>query len=298
MSCEHDPIILCSAACQPRINRDSPWKGKFFFRRSNWIANCIPRLGRAQQRFAVDLAFGLESSMVCTSTTNQVEWPSPAHPAKPLKRQPLGAEKINAKRDIFDIMNYIRLWLDFYINPNRFARKIADIQSPKWGFYASLQRSLMDSLLLYFPLFVMGKVPPEPSYISFIQTKQYYGALIGLTPPVLMIEWIIGATILYLFVRLLCNINQIDLIINITGFSTLAIGSVLLVWDWFWLIVGGMNQYSLGISHLAIDIWGIAITTYCYYKIIKVPIWISVLSSIVGMAAAMPLAIMFMRSPI
>jgi hypothetical protein len=156
----------------------------------------------------------------------------------------------------------------------------------------------MDSLLLYLPLFIMGRIPPEPSYMKAIATKDYYAALIGLSPPVLMIEWIIGATVLYLFIRLMCNVNRIDLILNITGFSTLAIGSVLLLWDWFWLVVGGMNQYSLGVSHLFIDIWAITITSYCYYKIIKIPIWISVLSNIVGIAAAMPLAIMFMRSPI
>ena len=46
VSCAKYPNYYCSADCRPRINRDSPWKGKFFFRCRNWIANCIPRLGQ------------------------------------------------------------------------------------------------------------------------------------------------------------------------------------------------------------------------------------------------------------
>jgi hypothetical protein len=195
-------------------------------------------------------------------------------------------------------MKYLQLWGYFYFHPSRFASEIEVVQSPKWGLFASLQRSIMDSLLLYLPLYLLGRIPPEPSYIKAISTKNYYAALIVLSPPVLMIEWIIAATVLYLFLRLMCNVSRMDLILNISGFSTLAIGSVLLLWDWLWLVVGGMNQYSLGISHLLIDIWGIVITSYCYYKIIKTPIWMSIIANILGIAAAMPMAIMFMRSPI
>jgi hypothetical protein len=107
-------------------------------------------------------------------------------------------------------MKYLQLWKNFYFNPHRFAVEIDQIQSPKWGLLASLQRSIMDSLLLYLPLFLMRRMPPEPSYIKAISTKDYYAALIGLSPPVLMIEWIIGATVLYLFIRLIYNVNRID----------------------------------------------------------------------------------------
>jgi len=46
-------------------------------------------------------------------------------------------------------MNYVTLWLTVYINP-----------APQWGFIATLQRGLMDSLLTYLPVYLMGRIPP------------------------------------------------------------------------------------------------------------------------------------------
>jgi hypothetical protein len=77
-----------------------------------------------------------------------------------------------------------------------------------------------------------------------------------------------------------------------------AIGSVLILWDWIWLGLGGMSQYSLGISHLIIDVWGIAIGAIAFKFILKVPIRFAVLLNLLGIIVALPFAIMFMRSPL
>ena len=65
-----------------------------------------------------------------------------------------------------------------------------------------------------------------------------------------------------------------------------------------WLIIGGMNQYALGISHLSIDIWAIAISTIAFKRILNVPVWLGIVLSIIGIAVSLPFAIMFMRSPV
>jgi len=86
--------------------------------------------------------------------------------------------------------------------------------------------------------------------------------------------------------------------LNISGFVTLAIGTVIIIWDIFWLIVGGQNQYSMGMSHVIIDIWAIAIITIALKRILDVPIWLGNLLNIAGIAVSLPLAILFMPSPI
>jgi hypothetical protein len=156
----------------------------------------------------------------------------------------------------------------------------------------------MDSLLLYLPLAVAGRNPPEPSYLRFIPDSSYYAALIGLAPVVLLAEWLLSAAVMYAILRSCRYRPDFDQILNISGFVALAIGSVLLIWDWVWQAVGGMNQYALGISHLVIDLWGVGIAAVAFKRILRVPVWLGVLVNLAGIAAALPMAIMFMRSPL
>jgi len=195
-------------------------------------------------------------------------------------------------------MNYLKLWLTAYINPIRFADELRTKPAPQWGFVAALQRGLMDSLLTYLPVYLLGRIPPTPSNISFIPTESYYGALVFLAPIVLLGIWLFSSSVTHLILKLTLKRSDFDLILNISGFTALAVGTIIVVWDALWLIIGGMNQYSLGISHLIIDIWAIVITTISLKRILNVPVWLGIVLSIVGIAASIPFAIMFMRSPI
>jgi len=195
-------------------------------------------------------------------------------------------------------MNYAKLWLTAYLNPGRFADQLSKAPAPAWGFFAALQRGLMDSFLIYFPVYLLGRVPPEPSYLSFLPTERYYGTLIILAPFVMIAELLLSSSLMHLILRLSKRHSDIDKLMNISGFTALAIGSVIIVWDAFWLVIGGMTQYSLGISHLIIDIWAIVITTIALKRMLDVPVWLGILLNIAGIAISMPLAIMFMRSPI
>jgi hypothetical protein len=122
--------------------------------------------------------------------------------------------------------------------------------------------------------------------------------LIILAPIVLIAGWLLSSSLMHLILRLSKRQSDIDKLLNISGFTALAIGTVIIIWDAFWLIAGGMTQYGLGISHLLIDIWAIAITTIALKRILNVPVWLGILLNIAGVAASMPFAIMFMRSPI
>lgn len=195
-------------------------------------------------------------------------------------------------------MGYIKLWLTAYISPNRFASLLAKRPAPQWGFLASLQRAAMDSLLLYLPLALMGRIPPEPSYLRFIPDDRYYFALVGIAIVVLLTEWLLSSAIMHLILRMSKLKSDIDLILNISGFVALAIGTLLLIWDWIWVAIGGISQYGLGISHLLIDIWAIAISVVALKRLLRVPIWLGILLNLAGIPLSLPLAIMFMRSPL
>ncbi len=195
-------------------------------------------------------------------------------------------------------MNYVKLWLTAYINPKKFADELATKPAPKWGFFAALQRGIMDSLFTYLPVYLLGRIPPTPSNLSFIPTENYYGSLIFLAPIVLITIWLTSSSLIHLILKLSSKRSDIDQILNISGFSALAIGTILILWDALWLTIGGMNQYALGISHLIIDIWAIVITTIALKRILDVPVWLGIVLNIIGIAVSLPFAIMFMRSPI
>jgi hypothetical protein len=196
------------------------------------------------------------------------------------------------------IMSYLKLWFYFYVNPKKYADNITNSPAPVWGLAATMQRAIMDAVLLYLPIALLGRISPESPYLRFISADNYYFALIGIAPVVLFLEWLLSASAIYLLLRLFKYRSSFDLILNISGFGALGIGSVLLIWDWMWILIGGMNQYLLGTSHLLIDIWGVAISAICLKVLFKVPTWLGWVANIIGIAVSMPFAIMFMRSPI
>lgn len=194
-------------------------------------------------------------------------------------------------------MSFVRLWLTGYVNPSRFIEELRSKPAPHWGFYGQLLRAVMDSLLVYLPLTLMGRIPPTPSNLSFIPTERYHGALIWLGPPVLIAELLLGVSFIHLVLRLLGRRSDFDKVFNIVGMAALVVGAVLIPWDWAWYAIGGVDQYFLGISHLVIDLWAILLTVLGLKRILGVPVWLGTALNILSISVSLPLAIMFMRSP-
>lgn len=195
-------------------------------------------------------------------------------------------------------MDFVRLWFAGYVNPAKFADELKAKPAPLYGFCGMLLRAAMDSLLLYLPVYLMGRVPPQPYNLSAFPTETYYGTLVWLGPLMFLIQWLLGAAVMHVGLRLSGRPGGMDQILNITGMASLAIGAVLVVWDWIWIIAGGMNEITLGVSHLVIDLWWIAIVTVALKRILGVPAWLGIILNLLAIAASMPLAIMFMRSPV
>jgi hypothetical protein len=195
-------------------------------------------------------------------------------------------------------MSFFRVWLSGYYHPARFAEGLRDRPAPQWGFYAVLLRSLALSLLTYLPLYALGRVPPTPSYLPFLATERYYGALLWIAPLVVASQWLLDAALVHVVLRLLGRPSDVDHILNLSAMTGLVVGAFLILWDWIWIALGGMDQILLGTSHLVLDAWFVVLNTTGLKRLLGVPAWLGVLLSVLMIAAAMPLAIMFMRSPL
>ena len=195
-------------------------------------------------------------------------------------------------------MNFVRVWLTGYYNPVKMIEQLRSEPAPHWGFYGQFLRAALDSLLVYLPVALMGRIPPTPSNLSFLPTEQYYWHLIWLSPIILGADWLLASAFTHVVLRLAGRQSDFDQILNIGGMAAIVVGAFLLVWDWSWLALGGVDQYFLGISHLAISLWGVVIGAIGLKRILGVPIWLGAMLTFLGVPIALPFGIMFMRSPL
>ena len=213
-------------------------------------------------------------------------------------------------------MAFLRLWLTAYRSPARYADGLRDKPAPHWGLLAVILRGLIDSLLLYLPIYLMGWQPPTPSFIPIFSTEHYYRTLIFIGPLLFLAHWLMSGAFTHVVLRLTRRRSDkvpapgplaqaragdqagIDLILNIIGMTNLVIAAVIIAWDWLCIAAGWGDQYFLGISHLIIDTWGIAIAVVAFKRLLGVPTWLGILLQVLGIVTWLPLGMTFMRSPI
>ena len=195
-------------------------------------------------------------------------------------------------------MSFVRVWFTGYYNPAKMIEQLRSKPAPHWGFYGQFLRAALDSLLLYLPVALMGRIPPTPSNLAFLSTERYYWHLVWLSPIILGADWLLASAFTHVVLRLAGRQSDFDQILNIGGMATIVVGAFILVWDWAWFALGGVNQYFLGISQLAIGLWAVVIGAIGLKRILGVPIWLGVILTFLGIPIALPFGIMFMRSPL
>jgi len=194
-------------------------------------------------------------------------------------------------------MNFFEAWLAGYTDPKKFVDGFIAKPAPHWGLYATLIRGLMDGVLLYLPIAILGRTPPTPSYLSWIATESYYQTLVWLTPLLFIIQWLLGGAIMHVTLRMTDQPGDIDRILNLTGMSGLVVGFVLLIWDWLWFFIGGVDQYFLGISHLVIDIWWFVLVVNGLSRGCGVSRAHALAACLLSFVGVFPFAVIFMRAP-
>jgi hypothetical protein len=195
-------------------------------------------------------------------------------------------------------MEFLKLWFSAYLGPGRFVENLRGKPAPLWGFYGQLLRGILDASLLFLPVYLMGRIPPMQSYLILFPTQTYYATLIWLAPLVFFIQWLACSGVMHLILRLMKRPSDIDLLLNLNGMTALVVGFILLIWDWTWIALGGMDQYMLGISHMVIDLYGILIAVMALKRLMQVPIWLGILLQVLVFMIALPLAALFIRSPL
>jgi len=193
---------------------------------------------------------------------------------------------------------FFRLLFIAYRSPRRFADGLLHAPAPFYGLAAVLLRGALVSLLEYLPLHLMGRIPPMPSYLTFIPTERYYAALLWIGPLMFVAHWLFFSSLAHVGLRLLRQRSDMDILVNLSGMISLVIGVVLIAYDWVWIIGGWGNQWVMGFSHLAIDVWGIAISVVCLKRLLGVPAWLGIALNIIAILTWLPFGIIFMRSPV
>lgn len=195
-------------------------------------------------------------------------------------------------------MKFIKTWLAGYYNPHKVIECLKDKPAPQWGFYASLLRAGFNSILLYLPLAILGRQPSTQSALKFLSVKNYYWATVFFMPIFLILLWLVLAGTTHLILRLLNRRSDMDLILNITGMSTLIVGAVLIPVDWLFIVLGVRFPMMLGFLHMLIALWGVIIIVVGYKNMLQIPIWLGVLLNTIGVFIAWTLSAVFVRPPV
>lgn len=196
------------------------------------------------------------------------------------------------------VRTFVLVWLSGYRSPGRLIEGLRGRPAPHWGFYAQALRALLDSVLLYVPLALMGWEPSTPPSLPFLSADRYYAASALLMPVFLLLQWLLLCALIHLILRLSGRRSDIDQIINVTGMTGLVVGTFLLVWDWAYILMGFRDPVALGVSHLIFDVWGIAITVVGFKRLLGVPVWLGLILNLIWLAVGVPLAMLFVRGPV
>lgn len=194
-------------------------------------------------------------------------------------------------------MSFFQTWLAGYYNPSRVVDGLQTGPAPRWGVYAQVIRVLLDALFLYLPLALMGRQPSTPSYLTFLPTENYYLVSVFLAPVFILAQWLLLSVIVHVILRLAGQPSDVDQILNVTGMAGLIAGAVLIAWDWAWVIVGWHDVVLLGVSHLVLVVWAMAITVLGFRRILGLPVWLAIALNVLWLGLGEPLGAIFMRAP-
>lgn len=192
----------------------------------------------------------------------------------------------------------VKTWFSGYFRPSKMVSDLGNQQSPLLGLWATLLRGLMNSFLLYLPLVLLGRKPSMPSFLPFVRTQDYFLFLTVIAPLFFILQWLYLSGSIYLILRILRRECSFHHILNTFGLVSLVVGSVLILWDWPWIILQSKNYVLLGMSHIAVDVWAIALAAVCLRTILGIGMRLAVLLSIAWVALSLPPAMLIMRSPL
>ena len=195
-------------------------------------------------------------------------------------------------------MSFTQIWLNLYLHPRKAMDALAQLQTPLYGALYAFIRGLLLALFMYLPFYLLKFEPITPAYLKIFDTPDYFLYAVFIWPIFSLLSWVYLSGVDYVILRLFRYPVNFDQILNLGGLLNLAIGVVILIFDWLMVAINfHSNEIFLGIAHLLIaDPWSIALTAIFYKKYFGVPVWLSVLLGILVRILYMPLAMVFIRT--
>jgi hypothetical protein len=192
-------------------------------------------------------------------------------------------------------MNFVRIWLSGVIHPTRSFDELKDKPAPQWGLLAVLIRFVMTALIELFPLYLLGRQPFAPSYLTFLSTKDYYQAEIFFLPLFGVALWLFMSGLAHVLLRIAGKGSDMDRILNIVGLGMLIPMPVLWACD---IIMIALNIFVLpwsAISHATVQVWEASLEALGFWRLLRLRILPAIALALVINALYIGLAMIFAR---
>jgi hypothetical protein len=195
-------------------------------------------------------------------------------------------------------MTFTQILLNIYLHPRQAMDALAQLKTPLYGALYALMRGLLLAFFFYLPFYLLKFEPITPAYLKIFDTPDYFLYAVFIWPLFGVLSWVYLVGVVYVALRLLGYTVNFDQMLNLGGLLNLAIGIVIILFDWLMVAINFHNNaYFMGTAHLVIaDPWSIALTAIFYRKHFGVPVWLSVLLGIMVRILYLPLGIVFIRS--
>ncbi|MEW6195001.1 MAG: hypothetical protein AB1521_07595 [Bacteroidota bacterium] len=192
-------------------------------------------------------------------------------------------------------MNFIRVWFLGLINPSKAFEILKSKPAPMWGFWAVLIHFVVTSLTSILASHLLGRLPFESSYLTFLSMENYYLIEIFFLPAFGFTVWLLGSAIVHITLRLTKKASDFDLILNIIGFGFLIPMPVIWLWDWTMIALNSCELTVMAVSHSSFAFWEAILFSVGFKKILGLRLLLAVSLAIITMTVYVLLAIIFVR---
>ena len=192
-------------------------------------------------------------------------------------------------------MNFVQVWLSGLINPIRSLDQLKGKPAPQWGLLAVLTRFIPTSLIVTFPLFLLGREPFSPSYLTFLATSNYYVAQVFFLPIFGVMIWLLMSASVHVVLRLAGKGSDFDLVLNIVGMGMLI--PIPVVWAWDVTMIA-LNLYIvpvMAISHTLFQLWEASIEAVGFVRLLRLRIVPAIGIALIINALYIAFAMIFIR---
>lgn len=192
-------------------------------------------------------------------------------------------------------MSFARVWRLGLTNPSRAFKALESKPAPAWGFRAVVIRFVVTSLTTILALHLLGRVPFEPSRLTFLTMENYYRAQIFFLPLFGLAIWLLGSAVGHLVLRLAGKASDIDQVLNIVGMGLLIPMPVVWVWDWTVIALDWYRMAVMATSHSVFAVWEVVLFSMGFKRILGLRTFTAIGLAVAIRIVYIALAMIFIR---